>query len=118
MGDLAALEVVDENTENDYAGWLRSRQAGTNEGADAGCRDDNNGIFKDSDRQGQNCEAAANFCQDKTHGTMARWYCPKTCGLCPKPTPSLQQADVELDDAVAGKAAVHHGAWTLTPTAA
>jgi len=96
--DLEAMEVIDKSTETDYAGWLKNR-------ANARCRDNNQGIFFDSDQQVQNCAAAADFCQDATHGKTARKNCPKTCGLCSKPTSGLLQEEIELDDAVAGKAA-------------
>jgi len=135
---LEAVEVIDKNTETDYAGWLKGRKEG--------CTDNDRGVNDESEGQVLNCAAAAGFCQDQTHGPMARINCPKTCGECTVAptaartrTPTRRresrghrqqqqlygrrrvpgQVDmVELDDAVAGKATVREKAWTLTPTTA
>jgi len=110
---FALIDVTDKSTDYDadteinYSAWLKNR-----------CSDDNVGVKRDSAGQVQNCAAAAVFCQDQTHGTMAQKNCPETCGLCLKPTSGPRQLDIELDDALAGKAAVHQAAWTLTPSAA
>jgi len=62
------------------------------------------------------CKGLASNCRHEEIGVTVRHHCPWTCGMChlyPYTSPIEPQADLELDDAVAGKATAR--GWTLTP---
>jgi len=62
------------------------------------------------------CKNLAFNCRHEEIGVMVRHHCPWTCGMChlyPYTRPIELQANLELDDAVAGKTTA--GGWTLTP---
>merc|ERR1719473_1115417 len=77
------------------------------------CEDDAEGLKKASNGRMENCAAVAGQCNDE----VVREHCPKTCNV--KCFTALRLAEVELEDALAGKAAARHG-WaddaTPTPT--
>jgi len=62
------------------------------------------------------CKDLAPNCRHEEIGVLVRHHCPSTCGMChlyPYTSPTETQANLELDDAVAGKATAQ--GWTLTP---
>jgi len=99
------MAVVDKNT-------FAQRQAQLLK-----CADDAEGVKKASNGRMENCAAVAGQCNDEVIGEVVREHCPKTCNV--KCSTALRLAEVELEDALAGKAAARHG-WaddaTPTPT--
>jgi len=108
------LEVIDKTAfaqeENEFAGWakrIREHQP---------CKDNDEGVKIESKGNVPDCATAVGFCTDATNGEIVRKNCPNICGVCPGT--GLQQVDLDLEDALAGKSAARQHAWTLTPTAA
>jgi len=74
------------------------------------CSDHDEHVKKDTNGAAENCAGVANNCEH----AIVRLNCPRTCGLCT--LPDRQEADIELEDALAGEQAAQ-SPWVKDPWA-